>query len=92
MDVQCRFIFRAPDLDLGRLATAFALLRLPRMPELPGGGADLAHFAPSSVDPGTVKARSPAPPNIMLITWLASGHARFCQENSAAAVCCHGGA
>ena len=53
---QCRFIFRAPDLDLGRLAIAFALLRLPRMPELPAGSAaDLAHFTPSPVDPGTVK-------------------------------------
>ena len=53
---QCRFIFRAADLDLGRLATAFALLRLPRMPELPGSGQQLPHFTPSPVDPGTVKA------------------------------------
>ncbi len=53
---QCRFIFRAAGLDLGRLATAFALLRLPRMPELPGAGQQLPHFSPSPVDPGTVKA------------------------------------
>ena len=53
---QCRFIFRTADMDLGRLATAFALLRLPRMPELPAGNASgLAHFTPSPVDPGTVK-------------------------------------
>jgi hypothetical protein len=53
---QCRFIFRADGLDLGRLATAFALLRLPRMPELRGLG-DLPNFTPSSVDPNTVKVR-----------------------------------
>jgi len=30
----CRYIFRAQDLRLGRLATALGLLRLPRMPEV----------------------------------------------------------
>ncbi|KAK9918182.1 hypothetical protein WJX75_002016 [Coccomyxa subellipsoidea] len=54
---QCRFIFRAEGLDLGRLATAFALLRLPRMPELRGLG-DLPNFTPSSVDPNTVKFKN----------------------------------
>ena len=53
---QCRFIFRAEELDLGRLATAFALLRLPRMPELRSLG-DLPNFTPSLVDPNTVKVR-----------------------------------
>lgn len=56
MDVwflQCRFIFRFEGLDLGRLATAFALLRLPRMPELAKAG-DI-NFVASSVDPNNVK-------------------------------------
>ena len=30
----CTFIFRFPSLDLGKLATSFCLLRLPKMPEL----------------------------------------------------------
>ncbi|CAL8464167.1 g3702 [Coccomyxa elongata] len=54
---QCRFIFRSEALDLGRLATAFALLRLPRMPELRGLG-DLPNFTPSPVDPITVKFKN----------------------------------
>lgn len=56
--MQCRFIFRPEGLDLGRLATAFALLRLPRMPELRSPG-DLPNFTPSLVDPATVKVRLP---------------------------------
>ncbi len=45
---QCRFIFRFKELSLGRLAAAFALLRLPRMPETKR--CDTApHFAPSEV-------------------------------------------
>lgn len=55
--VQCRFIFRAKELDLGRLASALGLLRLPRMPEL-RGAAGTAAFVPSAVDPATVKVRS----------------------------------
>lgn len=31
----CRFIFRFAELHLGRLAAAFAILRLPKMPEVP---------------------------------------------------------
>ena len=54
---QCRFIFRAKELDLGRLATAMGLLRLPRMPEL-RGAAGAAGFAPSPVNPATVKVRA----------------------------------
>lgn len=41
------------DLALGRLATAFALLRLPRMPEIKQGGKGLEGFTPSQVDPDT---------------------------------------
>ena len=52
--MQCNFIFRAQELDLGRLATAFALLRLPGMPEL-ARVHSLPSFTPSSVDPNTVK-------------------------------------
>jgi len=57
LPAQCRFIFRAKELDLGRLATALGLLRLPRMPEL-RGAAGAAGFAPSPVNPGTVKVRA----------------------------------
>lgn len=41
------------DLALGRLATAFGLLRLPRMPEIKQGGKGLEGFTPSPVDPDT---------------------------------------
>ena len=53
---QCNFIFRAQELDLGRLATAFALLKLPGMPEL-AHKHTLPNFTPSSVDPNTIKVR-----------------------------------
>jgi ATP-dependent RNA helicase DDX55/SPB4 len=49
----CKFIFRPQDLALGRLASAFALLRLPRMPEIKQGGKGLEGFTPSTVDPDT---------------------------------------
>ncbi len=52
--MQCNFIFRAQELDLGRLATAFALLRLPGMPEL-ARVHSLPSFTTSPVDPNTVK-------------------------------------
>ena len=56
---QCRFIFRFKELALGRLATGFGLLRLPRMPETkrlnPG-----ATFTPSAVLPETVPFRDKA--------------------------------
>jgi ATP-dependent RNA helicase DDX55/SPB4 len=52
----CKFIFRIQDLSLGRLATSFALLRLPRMPELKKvNKGSIEHFTPSSVDPETVR-------------------------------------
>ena len=53
--VQCNFIFRAQELELGRLAAAFALLRLPGMPELAHHRGNLPNFTPSSVDPKTIK-------------------------------------
>jgi ATP-dependent RNA helicase DDX55/SPB4 len=37
---QCRFIFRFPELDLGRMATAFALLQLPKMKEVRRGSSN----------------------------------------------------
>ena len=55
--MQCNFIFRAQELDLGRLATAFALLRLPGMPEL-ARVHSLPNFTPSPVNPNTVKVTS----------------------------------
>ncbi|KAI7845551.1 hypothetical protein COHA_000842 [Chlorella ohadii] len=56
----CKFIFRPQDLALGRLATAFALLRLPRMPEIKQGGKGLEGFTPSKVDPDSVRFRDKA--------------------------------
>ena len=53
----CRFIFRLADLDLGRLGMAFALLRMPRMPEIKHAAVALRHFVPSSVDPDSVKVQ-----------------------------------
>lgn len=55
----CKFIFRLSDVDLGRLAYCFGLLRLPRMPEIKRKGRTLA-FEPSSVDPETVPFRDKA--------------------------------
>jgi len=40
----CSFIFRFNSLDLGHLATAFCLLRLPKMPELNDCKGKLKHF------------------------------------------------
>ena len=45
----CRFIFMFKELDLGRLATAFGLLRLPKMPELTK--ADVSNFDIASSSP-----------------------------------------
>eukprot|EP00803_Ostreobium_quekettii_P000918 evm.model.scf_621EXC.6 EVM.evm.TU.scf_621EXC.6 scf_621EXC:66270-74354(-) len=56
---QCSFIFRMEALDLGRLANAFALLRLPKMPEIRRARtASLEQFVPSKVDPEAVKYRT----------------------------------
>jgi ATP-dependent RNA helicase DDX55/SPB4 len=66
----CRYIFRMDDLRLGQLAASFALLRLPRMPEVKkaarnaaaggdvGAGLKLLDgFEPSQIDPDTIKFR-----------------------------------
>nr|CAD7263732.1 unnamed protein product [Timema shepardi] len=45
---ECNLILRLKDLDLGRLATGFCLLRLPKMPELKG--RDTSSFQPAQVD------------------------------------------
>lgn len=46
-DHRCEFIFRFNQLDLGGLANALALLRLPKIPELSGRGAPRVRgFAP----------------------------------------------
>jgi hypothetical protein len=41
------------DLALGQLATAFALLRMPRMPEIKLAKGAMDGFTPSTVDPET---------------------------------------
>jgi len=57
---QCKYIFRMDELKLGLLASAFALLRLPRMPEVKraareAAAGSLEGFRSSTVDPETVK-------------------------------------
>ena len=44
--------FCSQDVDLGKLAEGYALLRLPRMPEVKKGRG-VEGFVPSSVDPDT---------------------------------------
>ncbi|GAX83788.1 hypothetical protein CEUSTIGMA_g11213.t1 [Chlamydomonas eustigma] len=56
----CKYIFRIQDLNLGRLATLFALLRLPKMPEVKKARGQLEHFTPSLVNPDTVKFKDKA--------------------------------
>ncbi|XP_071849392.1 ATP-dependent RNA helicase DDX55-like [Apostichopus japonicus] len=45
---ECSLIFKPKDLDLGKLAQGFALLRLPKMPELKG--KQIPNFEPLKVD------------------------------------------
>ncbi|XP_069132256.1 ATP-dependent RNA helicase DDX55-like [Argopecten irradians] len=45
---ECNMIFRVKDLDFGRLATGFGLVRVPKMPELKG--KVLTNFVPPTVD------------------------------------------
>ena len=52
---QCKYIFRVADLNLGQLAHAFALLQLPKMPEIRKLGGRVEGFAPSAVNPNEVK-------------------------------------
>lgn len=61
----CKYIFRMESLRVGQLASSFALLRLPRMQELKKAAREAASgklegFAPSLVDPETVKFRDKA--------------------------------
>ena len=58
----CKYIFRLEDVALGPLASSFALLRLPKMPEVKKAARTLAAqgsldalFTSSDVDPDTVK-------------------------------------
>lgn len=41
---ECNLLFRLKELDLGKLATGFALLKLPKMPELKKKPADFEEF------------------------------------------------
>ena len=57
----CKYIFRIQDVSFGRLASSFALLRLPKMPETKKLLRDqLEHFTPSSVDIDAIKFRDKA--------------------------------
>jgi hypothetical protein len=53
----CRFVFRPDDLNLGAVARAFALLRLPRIKELFG---KRVAFAASTVDTAAIKFKDKA--------------------------------
>ncbi|CAK9819765.1 Probable ATP-dependent RNA helicase DDX55 homolog [Anthophora plagiata] len=45
---ECNLILRLKDIDLGKLATSFGLLRMPRMPEVKG--RDVSSFEPENID------------------------------------------
>ncbi|KAG5441184.1 ATP-dependent RNA helicase ddx55, partial [Clonorchis sinensis] len=52
---ECHLLLKLKDLDFGRLANGFGLLRLPHMPEL--RGANTSCFTPSGVDVSKLKYR-----------------------------------
>ncbi|TGZ64266.1 hypothetical protein CRM22_006471 [Opisthorchis felineus] len=52
---ECHLLLKLKDLDFGRLANGFGLLRLPHMPEL--RGANTSCFIPSGVDFSKLKYR-----------------------------------
>ncbi|KER23346.1 hypothetical protein T265_08757 [Opisthorchis viverrini] len=52
---ECHLLLKLKDLDFGRLANGFGLLRLPHMPEL--RGANISCFTPSGVDVSKLKYR-----------------------------------
>jgi len=56
----CKFIFRIQDMSFGRLASSFALLRLPRMPETKKLRDRVEHFTPSTVDIDAIKFKDKA--------------------------------
>lgn len=49
---ECNLILRLKDIDLGKLAMGFGLLRMPRMPELKG--RDTSHFQHEDIDINTL--------------------------------------
>ncbi|XP_021554180.1 ATP-dependent RNA helicase DDX55 isoform X2 [Neomonachus schauinslandi] len=49
---ECNLIFRLKDLDFARLARGFALLRMPKMPEL--RGRQFPDFAPADINTDTI--------------------------------------
>lgn len=61
----CSFLFRVQDLDVGPLAAACALLRIPKVPEVrkllgqgsKGEAVEVEGFTASAVDPSTVPVR-----------------------------------
>lgn len=50
---ECRLILRLKDLDLGKVAMSFGLLKMPRMPELKG--LDLSSFQEEKIDINGIK-------------------------------------
>lgn len=50
---ECNLILRLKDIDMGKLAMGFGLLRMPRMPELKG--KDLSSFEEEDIDINTIK-------------------------------------
>ncbi|MBN3296574.1 DDX55 helicase, partial [Amia calva] len=50
---ECSLIFRVKDLDFAALAQGFALIRLPKMPEL--RGKPLPNFTPEPIDTDTIR-------------------------------------
>lgn len=52
---ECNLIFRVKDLDFSSLAHGFALLKMPRMPEL--RGKDFSDFVPSSINTDSIPYR-----------------------------------
>ncbi|GAB1609847.1 ATP-dependent RNA helicase DDX55-like [Argonauta hians] len=49
---ECSMIFRTKDLEFGKLATGFGLLKIPVMPELKG--KEINNFTPSSIDVNSI--------------------------------------
>jgi hypothetical protein len=71
----CLDVPAVQDLALGPLATSFALLRLPRMPEIKHGGRGLPGFTASDVDPDTGQSSSQqlcGPTHGLTLGWCAT--------------------
>ncbi|XP_046569234.1 ATP-dependent RNA helicase DDX55-like [Haliotis rubra] len=52
---ECSVIFRVKDLDFGKLATGFGLLKIPKMPELKG--KDIPNFHPAEINVDNIPFR-----------------------------------